>query len=80
LCDELCYLPLVRDVGIVENYIARSFGFIRSSEGTGAFFHTHNVLGAAPPVWTSVWYSKFDGNPRPRAIPVVPMKPNPAEE
>ncbi len=76
LCDDLCYLPLVREVGVVENYAASSFGFIHCEGSAGAFFHTKNVLGPRPPAGTSVWYSKFDGNPRPRAIPVVPMRPD----
>jgi eukaryotic-like serine/threonine-protein kinase len=75
LCDDVCYLPLVRDVGVVENYVARSFGFIRRDGTPGVFFHANNVLGAPPAVGTAVWYSKFDGKPKPRAIPVVPMKP-----
>jgi serine/threonine-protein kinase len=76
LCDELCYLPLVREVGVIETYRARTFGFIRSNDSDGVFFHVQNVLGPAPLPGTGVWYSKFDGNPNPRAIPVVPMKPD----
>jgi eukaryotic-like serine/threonine-protein kinase len=76
LCDDLCYLPLDREVGVVDNYVVRSFGFIRSEGNESVFFHAQNVLGPRPPEGTNVWYSKFDGSPRPRAIPVVPMKPN----
>lgn len=78
LCDELCYQPLVREVGVIENYPVRTFGFIRSNGSDGVFFQVQNVLGPPPPLGTDVWYSKFDGSPRPRAIPVVPMKPDAA--
>jgi eukaryotic-like serine/threonine-protein kinase len=76
LCDELCYQPLVREVGVIESYPRPTFGFIRSNGSDSIFFHVKNVLGARPPQGTDVWYSKFDGNPNPRAIPVVPMKPD----
>lgn len=75
LCDELCYQPLLREAGVIESYPRRSFGFIRSNSYDNVFFHVENVLGPRPPQGTDVWYSKFDGNPNPRAIPVVPMKP-----
>ena len=76
LCDELCYQPLVREVGVIESYPVRTFGFIRSNGSDGVFFHVQNVLGPPPAQGTDVWYSKFDGSPNPRAIPVVPMKPD----
>ena len=49
LCGELCYLPLVREVGVIETYRTRTFGFIRSNGSDGVFFHVQNVLGPAPP-------------------------------
>jgi serine/threonine protein kinase len=76
LCDELCYQPLVREVGVIESYPVPTFGFIRSNSSDAVFFHTQNILGPRPPQGTGVWYSKFDGSPKPRAIPVVPMKPD----
>jgi cold shock CspA family protein len=75
-CDAVCYLPPVREVGTVNNYPASSFGFIKSDDGAKVFFHVRNVVfdGPRPPVGTRVWFTKFDGQPAPRAIPVVPMK------
>jgi len=76
LCDEVCYLPPVREMGTVEKYAAPTFGFIRSDAYEVTFFHTQNVLSdkGRPPVGTRVWYTKFTGQPRPRAIPVIPLK------
>lgn len=75
-CERLCYLPPVREIGVVSNYPGRvkTFGFIGSEEGGVVFFHTRSAIANRLPVGTRVWYGKFDGQPRPRAIPVVPMK------
>lgn len=75
-CDRLCYLPALRETGSIEKYPVASFGFIVADKGDGVFFHTENVIttGARPPVGTRVWYTRFDGSPRPRAIPVVPLR------
>ena len=72
-CDEMCYLSPVRETGVVVRYPARSFGFIESDAGGEVFFHIQNVVGAKPQLGTEVWFTKFDGWPRPRAIPVVPL-------
>jgi serine/threonine-protein kinase len=76
-CDSICYLPPTRELGIVENYPAPTFGFIQSDAGDRVFFHTQNIVGNGkrPPLGSRVWFTKFDGQPRPRAIPVVPLKP-----
>lgn len=79
LCDDLCYLPLVRETGVVQRYPVPSFGFITSHSGESVFFHVQNVLGPRPPAGAPVWYSKFGGSPSARAIPVIPMRPEPVE-
>jgi len=78
LCDDICYLTPARETGAVVNYPVRSFGFILSDAGETVFFHTQNVIGDGrrPAVGTRVWYTKFDGQPRPRAIPVLPILAN----
>ncbi len=76
ICDDLCYLPPVgRETGTVDNYPhgTRAFGFI-SSTVDPVFFHSKSVVGRTPRVGASVWFMKYPGQPRPRAIPVVPMK------
>lgn len=73
-CDAICYLSPVRELGRVANYPANTFGFIRSDAGEQVFFHTRSVVGVRPPVDSRVWFTKFAGDPRARAIPVVPLK------
>lgn len=75
-CGRLCYLPIARETGTIEKYPVSSFGFITADGGDGVFFHTQNVItsGARPPIGTRVWFTRFDGAPRPRAIPVVPLR------
>lgn len=74
-CDQLCYLPVERETGVVERYLRRTNGFIRTDGGDSVFFHTKNVIGGAPPkVDSRVWFSRFTGSPSDRAIPVVPLK------
>lgn len=79
-CDSICYNPPVRELGIVSNYIARTLGFIRASDGEMVFFHTQNVVGARPPQGREVWFTKFPGQPRSRAIPVVPLRGLPPQD
>lgn len=75
LCDRLCYSPIgLRQIGIVEGYPGRSFGFIRPQEGGDpVFFHVESVLGKNPRIGSSVWYQPYPGVPRARAHPVVPL-------
>ena len=72
-CDELCYMSPVRETGVVSHYPARTFGFIERDAGGQAFFHAANVVGTRPERGAKVWFTAFDGEPRPRAIPVVPL-------
>ena len=72
-CDELCYLSPIRETGVVARYPASSFGFIERHAGGQVFFHVANVVGARPEVGAEVWFTSFEGDPRPRAIPVVPL-------
>lgn len=72
-CDEICYLSPVRETGVVNRYPVRSFGFIGADTGGEVFFHVQNVIGVKPKPGTKVWFTRFDGHPRPRAIPVVPL-------
>ena len=73
-CDRICYQPPIRETGIVTAYRAQSFGFIEADQGGQVFFHVQNVVGHRPSVDAHVWFTKFDGHPRPRAIPVVPLR------
>lgn len=75
-CDTICYMPPVgREVGAIKNYPKSTYGFIETPAGTGVFFHTRSIVGGGRPTpGTRVWFSKFEGQPAPRAFPVVPMK------
>src|SRR5438067_954631 len=66
-CDEVCYLPPVRETGVINVYRAGTFGFIESDGGDTVFFHTQNVVGdgVRPDPGTRVWFTNFDGSPRP---------------
>ena len=72
-CDKLCYLPPARELGTVENYPRSTWGFIRTAVGDEVFFHVRSVVGTRPEPGTPVWFTRFDGAPNPRAIPVVPL-------
>ena len=72
-CDELCYMSPVRETGVVLRYPKESFGFIERDAGGQVFFHVENVVGTRPEPGARVWFTAFAGEPRPRAIPVVPL-------
>ena len=72
-CDKLCYLPPARELGTVENYPGNTWGFIRATAGDDVFFHVQSVIGTPPKPGTTVWFTRFEGAPNPRAIPVVPL-------
>jgi len=75
LCDRLCYSPVSgRNIGVVQGYPGKSFGFIVPDGGTDSvFFHTESVVGPRPRIGQKVWYQAFPGTPRNRAHPVVAM-------
>ena len=74
-CDKLCYLPPVRELGTVKSYPRGTWGFIRATAGDDVFFHVQSVIGTRPKLGTTVWFTRFEGAPSPRAIPVVPLIP-----
>lgn len=74
-CEDLCYLSVVREEGVINNLIQNGYsGFITSSKSQ-AFFSKESVYGnqkASPNM--SVCFSSFVGNPHPRAHPVIILK------
>lgn len=77
-CDALCYLPpRRRELGVVNNYVGRTRGFLLSDAQETVFFHSQSVVGKIPSVGKRVWFSKFPGEPRSRALPVVPLRDEP---
>jgi serine/threonine-protein kinase len=78
-CGELCYQQPARQLGTIKNFPRNSFGFIRADvEQEQVFFHVRSIVGTRPQVGARVWFTKFDGQPCPRAIPVLPLtRPGP---
>jgi serine/threonine-protein kinase len=73
-CENLCYQTALRWTGRVHNYAASTFGFIQpDGGGNPVFFHVDSVYGSRPAVGDRVWYARFNGAPRERAHPVVPL-------
>ena len=74
LFDEVCYRKPLRETGTVKNWRRGTWGFIASNAGDDVFFHGHSVVGVRPKVGAPVWFSRFDGEPYARAVPVIPLK------
>lgn len=71
-CNELVYFNGQWNTGIVNNMPARTIGFITGSDGKKAFFHVDSCYGPKrPKVGSHVFYALSDGNPHPRAFPML---------
>lgn len=77
-CEDLCYLNVDRQEGIVQNFILNNYaGFIFNAGSI--FFYTDSVYGPKKPDLTTnrhVSFSCFPGSPKPRAHPVVVINKN----
>jgi eukaryotic-like serine/threonine-protein kinase len=72
-CGSLCYSNAQRHYGTITSLEHNAYGFI-SPDGSGGsvFYHMNSTYNLpSVKVGTRVWYSKYPGNPRPRAFPVV---------
>jgi serine/threonine-protein kinase len=76
LCSRLCYSDAERSEGSILNYGkgTGSWGNIRDSSGIEIFFHYDSFYGEKPTSGLKVNFASFDGQPRPRAFPVLEMK------
>lgn len=76
-CQELCYLSVERQEGVVRNLILNGYaGFAQSAKGD-VFFSMESVYGDQRPNETTrkqICFSSFPGTPRPRAHPVIIMQ------
>ena len=71
-CNELVYFNGLWTAGQVHNMPYSSLGFIFDSNHKKAFFHNDSCYGPkSPSVGAKVVYSVSDGNPHPRAFPLV---------
>jgi eukaryotic-like serine/threonine-protein kinase len=70
LTSSLCYGVSPRRRGVVTGR-KWQMGTITSDEGERIFFHSDCVYGPQPRVGESVVFASFDGEPMPRAFPVL---------
>jgi serine/threonine-protein kinase len=74
--SEICYSTAPRIEGIIYNYHAGTgdWGFIESEGYQDCFFHYDSFYGAKPANGQRVNFAFFEGVPRPRAFPVLPLR------
>lgn len=71
-CNDLVYFNGLWNTGTVHNMPYSTLGFIYDGDGGKAFFHNDCCYGPKKPtVGARVIYSVSDGNPHPRAFPLV---------
>jgi len=76
ILSKVCYSTAERQVGTIYNYhINRAdWGFIGTPSGENYFFHKDSYYGEAPADGLKVIFAPFEGRPRARAFPVLPLK------
>jgi serine/threonine protein kinase len=76
-CSSLCYANARRYEGTISTFgqFKGAFGFITSSAGAEVFFHRECFYGAEPTMGLRVNFARFHGSPRPRAYPVLALRP-----
>ena len=77
MCAQLCYSDAPRVLATVESVSAAKrgkFGYLVGETGKRYFFHQQNCYASIPVEDSKVLISAFDGNPYPRAFPVLPLK------
>jgi eukaryotic-like serine/threonine-protein kinase len=77
LCTKLCYSNAPRRTGTIESYksVGRGkWGFIEVDGGGTVFYHADSFYGSSIEVGKRVSFADFDGAPRPRAFPILPLK------
>lgn len=72
LCGSLCYPMGSRLEGTVTNIMYNAFGFIDTA-GEQIFFNLDSVYGEQPAIGSKVYFSRYPGQPRDRAHPVVKL-------
>lgn len=74
-CEALCYSVNTRQTGTIGYMPYSTNGFINVAGEPDVFFHIDSVPVGRVKTGDRVWFSTFPGDPRPRAFPVVPLKP-----
>jgi serine/threonine-protein kinase len=73
-CQQLCYLSVDREEGVVENIIQNGYSGFASAGSKTVFFSMESVYGPTRPDLISnrkIIFSSFPGSPQPRAHPIV---------
>jgi serine/threonine protein kinase len=76
MCSKLCYSDAKRLEGNIARYRhgTGNWGFLKVNGGSSVFFHLDSYYGDAPTLGQSVNFATFEGQPEPRAFPVLPLK------
>jgi serine/threonine-protein kinase len=74
--SEVCYSTAPRVEGTIYNYRAGTgkWGFIKSVGRADCFFHADSYYGDRPVNGQRVNFAFFQGEPKPRAFPVLPLR------
>jgi serine/threonine-protein kinase len=74
LCSDLCYSVMPREFGTIGYMPFPSNGFINRPGQVDVFFHQDSVPEGQVGPGQKVWFSRHPGEPRERALPVVPAR------
>jgi serine/threonine protein kinase len=74
--SKVCYSTAHRRIGTIYNFgkFGPHWGFIKSGGFADAFFHKQSFYGKGPIGGMRVSFAPFEGKPRERAFPVLPLK------
>ncbi len=72
-CGTLCYTEKRRRFGSISSLSYGKHGFITPDDGSDSvFYHVNSGYNLGPiKIGTRVWFSDYDGHPRPRAFPLL---------
>jgi len=75
MCSKLCYSDAKRLEGSVVRYRhgTGNWGFLEA-DGKSVFFHLDSYYGDTPTFGQAVSFASFEGQPEPRAFPVLPLR------
>lgn len=74
-CEDLCYLSVDRDEGVINNLIQNGYSGFISGKKSPAFFSRESLYGHEKAEKNvNVCFSSFAGSPHPRAHPVIILK------
>ncbi|NJO17818.1 MAG: protein kinase [Thioploca sp.] len=76
--SKVCYSLSERQTGQIKSFIGhnnKNRGFISCQDGNEVFFHIDSFYSyKEPSIGMKVNFAQFDGEPKPRAFPLLPIK------